>query len=411
MRVFLHTLLLLLSLCIVLLSSCSPALEPSPYGNVFPSAGVVMSTQYPVYDKSIDSITVRIENQSKTEISFGASWSLEVLVDGGWMAVPFQPDTAWIEPLYMVEPGGTYTFTARMANLDYRLKAGEYRIVKEISEEIYTASFTIGESNITAKTPYGYEDVTGLPKNYTAEDAAGDGLVVFYKDGTSANTDKLSRFLQDYVHGIPTQIQMVNEEDSLTVVDLLVNQERPQVRYIHYAPADKTVLTEGYAQYLYKDENIVCVTNSPSTGDPLFVLPPDILHQEWNGKEEALTALETLYQDIFRFVTGAWSADGLRRVWASNDLVMHFYVEITEPDNKGGRGYTVDLLEDKIPQFIEKFTWIDETNVMIKATTKETWETGIYWYGTYDTEAERLVTSSTSLYDPVWANGVLVFQD
>ncbi len=405
------TIFSLLLLCTMLIFSGCTTLKPSPYGDIPPSDGVTMSTQYPVYDKSIDSITVLIENHSNAEISFGVPWSMEVLVDGNWMAVPFQPDTDWIEPLYMVEPGGTYTFTAKMDILDYRLKAGEYRIVKKISDQMYTANFTIGESNVTAKTPYGYDDVTKLPKNYTATDAAADGLVVFYKDGTSANTDKLSRFLQDYVHGIPTQLQMVNEEDSLTVVDLLVNQKRPQVRYIHYAPADKTVLAEGYAQYLYKDENIICLSDKPATEDPVFVLMADILHRDWDGKEEALTAFETFYQDIFRFATGAWSADGLRRVWASPDLVMHFYVEITEPDSKGGRGYSVDLLEDGTPQCIEKFIWLDETNVIIKATTKETYETGYHWYGTYDTEAEKLVTSTTSLYDPVWENGTLVFQD
>ncbi len=399
-------------LCILLIFSGCNKLSPSPHEAVAQSEEIVMTTQFPVYDKSIDEIHVTIINGSAEEIDYGVPWEMEVFQDGQWMAIPFVPETVWTEPLYLMMPGGTDQFIVRLDLLDYRFHEGEYRVLKEISGQMYAAAFAIGESPVTAKTPYGYDDVTKLPKDYTAAKAAEDGLVVFYKDGTCANEDKLARFLQDYIHGIPAQVQIAVEEDSLTVVDLLVNQMRPQVRYIHYSPADKTVLTEGYAQYLHSNRSHLYLANGVLVygREALFTLPDPVLRWDWEGRDELVADLMA-YQKDTKSVVGAWSPDGLRRIWDSRDDVLHFYVEIHHGDNKGGRGYTGNLLSEDGPVKIVDFLWTDETSVLIVADLEETSETGYRWYGTFDTEAETLVSHTTSLYPPTWVDGVLVFQD
>lgn len=132
-----------LLLAATLMFACAPLLE-SKYGSIASDGEVTLRTQYAVYAKDVDVIQVLMRNDSGDEIGFGAAWSMEKLDGGTWMTLPFKPDTAWNELLYLLSDGGTRTFTVHIASLDYKLTDGTYRIVKEIDGVPVAAEFTVG---------------------------------------------------------------------------------------------------------------------------------------------------------------------------------------------------------------------------------------------------------------------------
>ena len=98
-------LLPLLSLA-VLLTGCTPLLS-SPHGDVPESDTVILSTQFPVYDKDIDRIQVILENAGETNLEYGAEWAVETRQGDDWKQLPFAEGYGWIQPLYTLMPGGT----------------------------------------------------------------------------------------------------------------------------------------------------------------------------------------------------------------------------------------------------------------------------------------------------------------
>jgi len=401
-------LLPLLSLAI-LLTGCTPLL-PSPHGDVPVSDTVTMSTQFPVYDKDIDRIQVIIENGGDTNLNYGVEWAMEVLQGGSWKQIPFAEGYAWIQPLISLMPGGTYSYYVNTDMLDYTMKDGQYRVVKEMSDQVYTAEFLIGESAVSLGSPYGYEPIEDLPKVYTMEDAIADGVVLMHPDGTFENSDRIETFLQDYIRGVDTQIRFAHyepaNEDELTVTDVLSERlfGNTRIRYtfdstrvIGYNPLTYT----HYLRYITVDDfGRFWLSNAPETSEhsrysELLYEMSEFLsnHSDWADTVREYT--QSTYSGI-----GAWSPDGLRYVEASRDDVLHFYVNIRGEEG-GEYGYTASLLGEKAPVRITEVVWKNNTVVMLVCSTQHEnmqyyGDTEAYYYGFYDTEKEQLVDSVIS---------------
>lgn len=155
---------------------------------------IVVSTEYPTYDKDIGQITYYIENMTDKEFTFGMEYSLEVKVNDTWYQIPYKEGAAWNAIGYILSPRATTSETIHLSIFDYRFNEGEYRFVKPIANKYYYTTFTLGNSGISKDTPYGFIDLSDLPKNYSIEDAKKDGVVIFSLDG-DYNLDKIENFL------------------------------------------------------------------------------------------------------------------------------------------------------------------------------------------------------------------------
>ncbi|MBR4960689.1 MAG: hypothetical protein IKY52_07320 [Clostridia bacterium] len=391
-----------------LLTGCAPLL-PSPHGNVPLSDTIILSTQFPVYDDDIDRIQVIIENHGEDNVNYGVEWAMEVLQGDTWKQIPFAENTVWIQPLISLMPGGAYSFFVTMEMLDFDLKDGTYRVVKEISGDIYTAEFSIGESDVSAESPFGYEPLDELDTDYSTTDAAEDGVVVLHPDGTVVNAERLEAFLNDYTRGMAAQIRFatyaLGDEDELFLEDVLVEKSfgMQQIRYTHdssrlavYNPLTYT----RYFRYLTADDaGKIWLSNAPAKDDSEYteLLDGTIGVFDSNGYwAETLRA----YAASNPGTTGAWSPDGMRFVEASRDDVLHFYVNIRH-ENGGELGYTADLLSVKPAERITEVVWQDNTVVMLVCSNQIE---GVQYYGVsdtytycfYDTEAAELLRTVVS---------------
>ena len=404
-------LLPLLSLAI-LLTGCTPLL-PSPHGDVPESDTVILSTQFPVYDKDIDRIQVILENAGETNLEYGAEWAVETRQGDDWKQLPFAEGYGWIQPLYTLMPGGTDNFYVSMDMLDYNLKDGTYRIVKEISGEVYTAEFMIGESTVSADSPFGYVPLEELPEDYSTEDAARDGCVVYHcLEGSYENEEKISAFLHDVVRGVQTQIRFAfyssGTPEKILIDEVTYTHEngstpRFQIRrdWSRQQP-EASVTNQYFTNLTTRNDKLFLFANAPDTYFLGEYSSAEIgaLNENWAGKEEWL---KTIAEDG-GFGCGsisAWSPDGLRHVQASPDDVLHFYVNINYPEG-GSMGYTADLLQVKPAVKITEVFWQDDTVVILECSNHLE---GVQYYGKdgktytycfYDTEKEELIHTVVS---------------
>ncbi len=395
-----------------LLTGCTPLL-PSPHGDVPESDTVILSTQFPVYDKDIDRIQVILENAGDTNLEYGAEWAVETRQGDDWKQLPFAEGYGWIQPLYTLMPGGTDNFYVSMDMLDYNLKDGTYRIVKEISGQVYTAEFMIGESTVSADSPFGYVPLEELPEDYSTEDAARDGCVVYHcLEGSYENEEKISAFLHDVVRGVQTQIRFAfysSDTPEKILIDEVIythgngSTPRFQIRrdWSRQQP-EASIISQYFTNLTTRNDKLFLFANAPDTYFLGEYSSAEIgaLNENWAGKEEWL---KTIAEDGGFGCGGisAWSPDGLRHVQASPDDVLHFYVNISYPEG-GSMGYTADLLQVKPAVKITEVFWQDNTVVILECINNMD---GVQYYGNdgktytycfYDTEKEELIRTVVS---------------
>lgn len=163
--------------------------------NAGTSAEIVLKTQYPVYGDDCVEISLYIENFSSENVEYGAEWILEKRSSDEWRKMKFIDDLAWTQPLYTLMPGGVDISNCSLEIFKYKLTDGEYRIVKELNGVWYAAEFAIGDSLITAEAPHGFAPLEKLPVDYSVEQAARDGVVVFTRDDV-LNAEKITEFFR-----------------------------------------------------------------------------------------------------------------------------------------------------------------------------------------------------------------------
>ncbi|MGI5900639.1 MAG: immunoglobulin-like domain-containing protein [Christensenellales bacterium] len=122
-------------------------LEPSQYfDGDFDSSGLIrLTTDQSSYPKGTNTISYTVTNSSNREVYYGVSYSVEMKLRGAWHQLPFKDSTAWIAIAYKLESGESQSYQADLSLLRFSLSQGEYRLVKQVGEKLYSAEFAIGE--------------------------------------------------------------------------------------------------------------------------------------------------------------------------------------------------------------------------------------------------------------------------
>ena len=192
-----HFLLLITVWMLLSLTSCASSM-PSQYQekDLNPNTGIVLQAVYPVYGEDCEYISYKLENGSANSIEFGSYFQIERKVGRRWVAVKADMPVGFTDILYIAMPGTVRYETCYLSAYRSAIKAGRYRIVREINGDWYTAEFEIGESPITAQTPHGFVPLQDLPDEYTPEQAAADGVVII-RENETVNAEAMSAFFSE----------------------------------------------------------------------------------------------------------------------------------------------------------------------------------------------------------------------
>lgn len=104
--------------------------------------GIEMRTEQLSYPVGITSLKVLITNNTDEEVSYGVAFILERKQDGVWHRADMD-DVAWIMIAHLLPPGETNTDELSFETFTDPLSAGEYRILKNIGDGLYSAEFSV----------------------------------------------------------------------------------------------------------------------------------------------------------------------------------------------------------------------------------------------------------------------------
>lgn len=184
-------------------------LMPSAYAeSEFDTSGkILFRTEYAVIDKEMESISYIIENLSGEDLEYGEEYVLEVKSGEQWYQVPFPENYGWNAVEYVLPADNMSGGILNLAWMDFTYADGDYRIVKKIGDYLVKAEFSMGESEITPETPFGYKELSALPEEYNLDNAIKDGVVVFgYQD--SFNIERLKEFMVKAKLGLPAMVRI-----------------------------------------------------------------------------------------------------------------------------------------------------------------------------------------------------------
>jgi len=204
----------------VKISAADDSLTLSQYGDVPADDDVKIVPEYPVYDPSVTTVYFVMQNNGEKVLAFGGGdYEVEVKLGGKWYTIPMKPGIAFTTIGYGLHPD---THRYRVVNLgifNYEFTAGKYRVVQKFDNHIYFGEFELGQSNITAKTPYGYKPIEDLPKSYTLEMAAADGCVI---SGREETYNRIEKFLDRIRWGMPSMVRIASENlwGNVTIIDI-----------------------------------------------------------------------------------------------------------------------------------------------------------------------------------------------
>ncbi len=181
------------------------------------SNDVEFYTQHTVYDKDIKRIAYMIENHTALELNYGYHDKLEVFLNGEWYEIPLHRDID--DTAMTLRANGKIGDVFYWNKEEYDLPEGKYRMIKELNDFVdgvagefgkrrYYAVFEIGDSQYTNDTPYGYDKLEHLPKEYTQQMAIKNDDVVLIEGGKSINTGNIQYFMEDVALGLPSFLRI-----------------------------------------------------------------------------------------------------------------------------------------------------------------------------------------------------------
>ena len=394
--------LLLLLLLGLLLISCGAPMTPSTVTPAANDSGITLQTQFPVYAPDVPFIQFTISNNSGEMAEFGTEWTLERLDGDTWYTVPFKPNTAWTQPLYMLSDGGTAAHTAYLSMLDHKLKEGTYRIVKEINNTPYTAEFTVGDSPVGKDSPYGYQPLDMLKKDYSVKDAENDGVIFL-----SPEAD-LSRFFLEKSYGLGTALRYctVREDGRLLLADLTVEEQYSSDR-IRYET--NTGIKRYFAYIITDGENIALSAYPTWTEEDNSRLILDDLRgnqsilQTLKALDDARTAADKAFGIDTPIAMPAvfWSENGTKSisVYPNGEYPLEF--SISEYYDGGGSAGSMSVLDTPGMKAIRAVRWTSPTTFMLICDVDDNGIDNMTGYVFYDVEAYEVTGYTYSQYEPV----------
>lgn len=106
------------------------------------NADVSMRTENTSYPPGVKSLNVVISNNTNDTLDYGAAYLIERMQSGEWYSANME-DIAWIMIAYILSPGETQTHEINFEVLEETLQQGQYRIIKSIGGNLYSAEFSV----------------------------------------------------------------------------------------------------------------------------------------------------------------------------------------------------------------------------------------------------------------------------
>lgn len=337
------------------------------------SGDIVMTTEHAVYGVDAPEIFYIITNNTDKELVYGTEYMVEIRLDGKWYRIEFPENTGWRDIGIILKPNGTSTGSFSFSQLDFTVTEGQYRLIKELGGRHCAAQFRIGDSPITAQTPFGYAAPETLPADYNPEAAVKNGDIVLLHS-EAKNTGKLTEFLGKVQLGIPAMVRITEftVEGDAIITDCLYNQKYFIFR--HDNTRDKfgsgTGVTETIYSFLVTDGSDIYLSNCADRNMTSFQSADTVL-LAWAAGFGDLTGAVKLAEKLTqqRLETSTvrckvFSPDGSRSTAITSEPLSYIYEgpemsEIREVANPDGLAVGI----------IDVFWITDDTFVLVCKTS------------------------------------------
>lgn len=278
---------------------------------------VSIEVEHEVYDGSIGQITFIITSFSSEELSYGEDYQLYMASGDKWREIyPGRLDVSFSAIACLLPSGGRNAVTMPV----HSLRPGTYRYVKTVGGVDCYAEFQIGQSQYSAKTPYGYAALSSLPSAYDAQTAESAGDVVFGAGGIR-NSDSFEHFLDMVSLGAPAFVRLT----SYTVEgDPVISDVEYNGKYFSLttdSTRDRFGVTEtstAIYSYIVTNGSGIYLSNCVSysaAGSCLYGLERGTVLLTPSAKSEWCSSVSELSQrrsELSTTVMRVWNADGSR---------------------------------------------------------------------------------------------------
>lgn len=371
------------------------ALTPTEYPDLTDGLAFEIQTQYDTYAPDAEVIHAVLCNGSDESLHFGADWSMEVLREDGWYALPFVENACWISIGYELMPGGSFPFEVHTNMLNKPLKEGTYRIIKKISGVPCAAEFTVAKDGMGGKdAPFGYVPLDSLPDKYTKEDALSDGVIIV--EDVLSDTARLTEFFTSVSLSMPAQIRLgeMQEDSSLLLTDVLAEKELGTWRIRVSVKDGESITTNYYSHFLFFNGDLA-VGNTPTWSADLEEQTHFLLAENRRGDVRAVMERWT-QRNTADTHSAFWSPDG-RKLVKLNGGKLDFALSRLH-EERGESGEVIDISSVPGMKKITGAVWNgDSKTVTLICETDRKEMTG---YVTYDTKENKVVsyTSTFTMY-------------
>ena len=382
-------------------------LEASPYdaGDFDTSGDVALTIEYPVYDSSVTSYSYSVVNNTEGTVTFGQQYSIEMLSDGEWKSLPMLEDVAWNSIGYEAAPGETVSNSFSFWPYDFTVADGTYRLIKSVTLEdgearLLCREFSIGESDITGDTPYGYTPLEELPEEIDLAtfdcDLATDSVGSILAGGEA----QVASFLEKVSQGMPAMLRLVSitQEGDAVLYDVIY--ENSHFLYRVDRTRDASAGDGEDTQGIYEQRYSYLVTD----GEYLYLSDYASLDYQYLD-ERHLEAGSTVILCLDNFEDGSSLGDKVaemtaQRVADNSTMARYwsedgtYWVNLTAEKNSfsvSTKGYGVGrTLPEQAGEDAEIYTaqWISEQRVQLMFTTQDG---SRIWRAVYDTSSESIV--------------------
>ena len=392
--------LLALALAAALLS-CGRNLTPSAYeASDFDTSGeVVLTTQYPNYDKSVESFTYYVTNNTEEDLTFSADYSVEVLQGDTWMELPASGGTAAgnSEKTIEARPGETVSGSFSFWQYpDYTVEDGTYRIVKEIGGRLCCAEFVIGIVETTVDNPYGYGPLEDLPEELGPEELDCDLVIDESGAIIGGSEERVLDFLEKVADGTPTMLRMVSYTLSGQPVVHDITFESRHFLYRRDDTRSGGSITQQRYSYLVADGSYIYLSDYADLSyreNPDRTLEAQILavftassFSDWDSFRGVVEDMTASRLESDATMARYWSEDGAHWVNLTADPM-----DYTVTSEKYGMSRTLTQFDGLVDGGVEILSaqWLSDTQVQLNCRIEG--QEGLY-YAVFDLGAEQVIS-------------------
>jgi hypothetical protein len=372
------------------------------------SEDITFYTQHPVYGNDIDIITCYIQNNTNKEFEYGEPYSIEKLVNGIWQIIPYIKKIAWNGLGHILKPNSTNTIYVSLSICNDTFKDGTYRICKEIEDKYYYAEFKLGKSNITASTPYGFQELEKIKANYTSEQAIADGAIVIEQNEIK-NMEMADKFISNVSRKTASMLRIVQytaEGDPvITDITFTVSYFTRRTKTFFDRYNGKKGIHETIFSYIVTDGNDIYLSNHSTyddeeSGEYVRLIPADA-PPEWKNAVDLIRQVtkDRLSSNIATYKV--YSSDGTKyTIMTQEPLQFGFnnsgYAELRNIENKMG-----------IAVRINEVLWADDDTILIVCETNS----DMKYYEFFNVATRSVVSYTASFHDYFIEDGKILIPE